>query len=80
MTQHNADPNLLVMMGRIDGKLDAALHRMGKTEEDIESLKSKVSSLEKEQTTRKGVLIGLSVSGGLASSALFQGILRAFGG
>lgn len=73
---HHLTPELLIMLGRLDGKLDTALNQMHRAEEHHEELDERVGRLERWKSTAFGVVIGVgALSGGLVSKLLNIGVL-----
>lgn len=73
---HHLTPELLIMLGRLDGKLDTALNQMRRAEEHHEELDERVGRLERWKSTAFGVVIGVgALSGGLVSKLLNIGVL-----
>lgn len=71
----NQDSNLMLLLGRIDGKLDAALHRINKFETAHNSLADRVNNLEK----MKARLLGFSLGSGLFGAGAIKVIPTIFG-
>lgn len=73
---HHLTPELLIMLGRLDGKLDTALNQMRRAEEHHKEMDVRVSRLERWKSTTFGVVIGVgALSGGLVSKLLDSGVL-----
>lgn len=80
--QYHTSPELLLLLGKIDGKLDAALERLSKYEISHDHLTSRVNALENsdagDRGSRKGTLLGLSIGSGLSGAALLEVLSRFF--
>ncbi|WP_142850674.1 hypothetical protein [Telmatospirillum sp. J64-1] len=60
----NPPPDLLILLGRIDGKLDAALQRQEVHEQNLKEVEARVSRLERN----KAYLMGAAAAVGAGAS------------
>jgi hypothetical protein len=72
---HHMTPELLIMLGRLDGKLDTALNQMRRAEEHHEELDARVDRLERWKSTVLGLAVGVgALSGGVVSKLVNIGV------
>lgn len=76
----NKESDLYLFLGRIDAKLDAALHRIARYEADLSEVSKRVSLVEKLQEKHKGLVVGLGVAGGVGSGTAVSLLSHLFGG
>lgn len=70
--RRHLDPELTLLLGRIDGKLDAALARMDRIEDSHAHLEERVATLERW----RAYLLGAAAIAGAVASHLAELITR----
>ena len=70
--RRHLDPELTLLLGRIDGKLDAALARMDRIEDSHANLEDRVATLERW----RAYLLGAAAIAGAVASHLAELITR----
>ena len=69
----------MLLLGRIEGKLDIALQRQEKMEEDHSTLRGRVETLENDKASRRGTIVGVGLASGAGSGTLIATLTRYLG-
>jgi hypothetical protein len=70
---------VVLLLGRIDGKLDRYAAAQEKMELQITVVTNRVAVLEQDKSRVRGLLIGLSAAGGITGAGLVQALTSVLG-
>lgn len=73
MTYETNNSNVVLLLGRIDGKLDSALSRIDQHEDTLEKYNERITKLETGKAWMLGYAAAVSGAIGLALQFLFKG-------